>query len=321
MTQLQTMHAGCIETSRWSASVFNFFEHRYWSKTLANYGALIAWARENNAEFWSRLLSDTAASGAVGLDLGVEPADWHAAVAWAGSASNFGRRLADHGLSLSGSYQSGHGLQDLLFDDAALAGYETDISQHAVFVAESGGSVLALGAPLLRLDLPPDVASRVYNLVNRLGKITRRAGVSLAIHTEAYADWTSNTAIAQLMRSTDPELVFLCPDFGHILLNGGDPVAVLRDHASRIIAVHLKDSRHSMPEPCGLSPDAAEERMLEEFCIAGEGQVDWSAISVQLARADFRGWLVAEVDCAASPIDATTAIIKNAQSFGIGLAR
>ena len=43
------------------------------------------------------------------------------------------------------------------------------------------------------------------------------------------------------MSRTDPSLVGLCLDTGHVALGGGDPVALARAAGERIAHLHLKD--------------------------------------------------------------------------------
>jgi sugar phosphate isomerase/epimerase len=302
--------------ARWSASAFNAFDPRSWGIDSDDYFELVAWARSNRDAFWPPLLDQLRASGATGLDLGMEPADWREAVAWAGSAEAFARELAVRGLRLSGSYQSGHGLTAAVSDASTMRELEQDIAMHADFVARVGGHLLLLGSPLKDATTDDDQIGALSRAVEGLGRIARERGVSLAIHTEAYALWTSPSEIDRLMASTDPDAVALVPDTGHIALQGDDPMLVLRAHLDRIPSVHVKDTRAARPEPDGLDPEAAEVRMLEEFCVAGEGIVDWRSIVELLVDRDYRGWLVAEVDNAPDPAADTRRIIDHVNELG-----
>lgn len=49
--------------------------------------------------------------------------------------------------------------------------------------------------------------------------------------------------VDRLMASTDPNLVHLLFDTGHIYYAGGDPLSLAQKHASRIKHVHLKNIR------------------------------------------------------------------------------
>ena len=80
---------------------------------------------------------------------------------------------------------------------------------------------------------------RLADQLNRLGTITARHGVGIAVHTEAYSACTRAADIAVVMELTDPALISLCPNaHGHIVLDGGDPVAILREHIDRIKIMH-----------------------------------------------------------------------------------
>jgi inosose dehydratase len=55
--------------------------------------------------------------------------------------------------------------------------------------------------------------------------------------------------------------IALCPDMGHLVLGGNDPIAVCRKYLERIIYVHLKD--------------VTKDGM---FCPLGEGTIDFPAL-------------------------------------------
>ncbi len=103
--------------------------------------------------------------------------------------------------------------------------------------------------------------------------------------------------IDRLMDGTDPALVGLCLDTGHIMYGGGDPLDVLERHAARVWHVHFKDCDPAVARDArarGLGYLAAVRSRL--FCELGAGAVDFAAVAAALRRLDYNGWLVVEQD-------------------------
>lgn len=103
--------------------------------------------------------------------------------------------------------------------------------------------------------------------------------------------------IDALMARTDPYLLGLVLDTGHILYGGGDPVRVFNTHAERVWHVHFKD--------CDLRvADAARAKKLgyldavhaQLFCELGDGSADLPAVTAALRRSNYDGWIVVEQD-------------------------
>jgi inosose dehydratase len=103
--------------------------------------------------------------------------------------------------------------------------------------------------------------------------------------------------IDALMARTDADRLGLCFDTGHILYGGGDPVAVLDRHPSRVWHVHFKDcdlavAGRARAEGLGYLA-AVRARVFSEL---GTGGVDFPAVVAALKRHGYRGWVVVEQD-------------------------
>lgn len=103
--------------------------------------------------------------------------------------------------------------------------------------------------------------------------------------------------VDKLMELTDPNLVGLCLDMGHLAFGGGDPLKVLKKHYNRIWHVHFKDfdpavgraSRHN-------KYDYFESVKNGVFCELGKGSVNFRAIVDELNNRKYKGWIVVEQD-------------------------
>lgn len=89
----------------------------------------------------------------------------------------------------------------------------------------------------------------------------------------------------------------LCLDTGHLLIGGGDPVRVAREHPERIAHMHLKDVdlawARKVQEGSASYTDAVAAGM---YVALGDGDVDIAAIVASLEGAGYAGWYVLEQD-------------------------
>lgn len=77
--------------------------------------------------------------------------------------------------------------------------------------------------------------------VNRLaGQIRDEYGLQIQFHPHADTHVDTQANVERFLHETDPSLVSLCLDTGHISYCGGDNLVLIRDHPDRIGYVHLK---------------------------------------------------------------------------------
>ena len=133
--------------------------------------------------------------------------------------------------------------------------------------------------------------------LDRLGEIAKGEGMRLCYHHHMGTGVMTRPELDRLMESTDPNLVHLLLDTGHMAFAGGDPLAVATDYGDRIKHVHLKDVR------AGIVKQAREENFSFQqaieagvFTVAGDGAIDFVPIFEALGAAGFEGWLVTEAE-------------------------
>jgi inosose dehydratase len=103
--------------------------------------------------------------------------------------------------------------------------------------------------------------------------------------------------VDRLLQLTDPDLLGLCLDSGHYTYGGGDPLMALRQYGSRIWHVHFKDCEPEVARQArehGWSYFEAVRNGV--FCELGKGTVDFGAITAELERQNYGGWIVVEQD-------------------------
>ena len=103
--------------------------------------------------------------------------------------------------------------------------------------------------------------------------------------------------IDELMSRTDPSLLGLCFDSGHLMFGGADPVATLQKYMQRVWHVHFKDFSHAafaVTRAESLDYNGAIRAGI--FCELGKGAVDFPAVIKTLRVANYGDWIVVEQD-------------------------
>jgi inosose dehydratase len=123
------------------------------------------------------------------------------------------------------------------------------------------------------------------------------SGLRTVFHHHCAGFVETPAEIETLLRLTDPALLGLCLDTGHYRFGGGDPLAGLRRHASRIWHVHFKDCQ---PQVAARSRREGWDYFTSVrdglFCELGRGEIDFAAIKAELERLAYAGWIVVEQD-------------------------
>jgi len=162
------------------------------------------------------------------------------------------------------------------------------------------GSMRARRAGRIRPEdsLNADAWSIVARGADRIARAVRDAtGLRTVFHHHC-ATWVEAPwEIEALLTRTDPALVGLCLDTGHITYGGGDPVELLHKFSDRVWHVHFKDCQ---PEIAGRARAEGWDYQTALghglFCELGHGSVDFAAIRLSLAALDYQGWIVVEQD-------------------------
>ena len=129
------------------------------------------------------------------------------------------------------------------------------------------------------------------------GEVLEATGLRTAFHHHCAGFVETPEELAILMARSDPELLGLCLDTGHLYFAGGDPVEAVRRYRERIWHVHFKDVD---PEVAARSRaegwDYARSIREGVFCGLGQGAVDLAAAVAELRAVPYWGWLVVEQD-------------------------
>lgn len=138
---------------------------------------------------------------------------------------------------------------------------------------------------------------RLTSGLNRLGQIAKDKGMKLTFHHHMGTVVQTEAEIDRLMAQTDPELVYLLFDSGHLSFAGIDPEKILKKYISRVGHVHLKDIRKDV------ASRSREEKWsflkgvrAGTFTVPGDGDVDFAPIFRILEAENYEGWIVVEAE-------------------------
>lgn len=135
--------------------------------------------------------------------------------------------------------------------------------------------------------------------LHHLGKIANDEGMQLCYHHHMGTGIQTRAEVDRLMASTDPELVHLLLDTGHLYFSGDDPLDMAQAYASRIKHVHLKNIRKPIMD-MAVEGNYSFKESIEAgiFTVPGdeEGCINFPPIFQTLADVDFEGWLVVEAE-------------------------
>jgi len=133
--------------------------------------------------------------------------------------------------------------------------------------------------------------------MNEIGAIAKDKGLKMVFHHHMGTGVQTAEEIDRFMENTDPAVVNLLFDSGHLSFAGIDPIPVLKKHIKRVRHVHLKDLRFAIYDkvkPNGWSfLQAVREGV---FTVPGDGDVDFQAIFDVLAANDYEGWVCVEAE-------------------------
>ncbi|GAC1358687.1 MAG: hypothetical protein NVS4B11_34120 [Ktedonobacteraceae bacterium] len=144
---------------------------------------------------------------------------------------------------------------------------------NATYLVVGGGAIRSTG--ILEQDY-----QRLGQALEKVADITHATGLVPTYHPHL---GTCVQAPDQLEKLFNYTRIGLCPDTAHVQAGGGDPTAIIRQHASRVNYVHLKDIKQGV------------------FAPLGQGEQNYSQILTALKEAGYDGWITVELDSFPDP--------------------
>jgi inosose dehydratase len=206
-----------------------------------------------------------------------------------------GRLLEANGLRLVAGF-----VPMVLHDEEAIEAQVAMVSAAADTIASLGGEVLVLAAATGRAGYGParclDEAgwAALARGLDRVGEVAERHGLGVAVHPH---HGTTVERPEDVDRLLEVSTVGLCLDTGHVVVGGGDPLALADRAAGRVLHVHLKDADAAIAARVAAGDldyhDAVRSGLYRAL---GEGDVDVVALVRSLEESGYAGWYVLEHD-------------------------
>jgi len=154
--------------------------------------------------------------------------------------------------------------------------------------------------------------------LTKVAEYTLSQGVQIAYHHHMGTVIESEAEVDLLMKYTSPAVGLLL-DTGHLTFAGGDPIAVQKRHADRIVHVHCKDLREAVLKDAKNRDLSFLDAMLNGvFTVPGDGFIDYLSIFNGLKASNYQGWLVVEAEqdpAVAHPLTYATLGANNLKKF------
>ena len=210
--------------------------------------------------------------------------------------------LERHGLLLVSGWYSAQLCRRTAGEEAAEAESHLSLlaAMHCKVMVFAEGHGSTDGDPSMPLSRRPVLADAEWpRFCARLDDVAgrmRQRGVRLAFHHHMGTVIQTEAEVDRLMAETSDDVGLLL-DTGHLVFAGGDPVAVARRHANRIVHVHCKDVRQGVLREVLRDDRSFLRAVLDSvFTVPGDGSIDFTAVLTELRRGGYAGWLVVEAE-------------------------
>ena len=174
------------------------------------------------------------------------------------------------------------------------------LGAEVIGVSEQGHSIQGLEDVPLFDQKPEFTEAEWFSVIagmNKIGALAAEKGMKVAYHHHMGTGVQTTEEIDRLMEQTDPKLVYLLYDTGHLVFSGEDYVMLLEKYVDRIVHVHFKDLREEVMESVkhdGLS--FLQGVKLGVFTVPGDGMIDFDPVFSILSEHGYEGWFVVEAE-------------------------
>ena len=103
--------------------------------------------------------------------------------------------------------------------------------------------------------------------------------------------------IEKILSMTDPKLVNLCADTGHLYFAGVDPIDFFQKHIDRMKHIHFKDIRHDVFNNINFKEESFLSLVLKGvFTVPGNGCIEFVKIAKTIKNSKYKGWIIVEAE-------------------------
>lgn len=201
---------------------------------------------------------------------------------------------------------------DILFSDPASSEQSLQkFYSHVLFLKQMGCSyvVTADGGGSVHWDPREDRSGKgvrkytdaewasLCNNLNAAGQFCRSHRMTLVYHIHTGTGVETMEETDRLCAGTDPEVVSLLVDTGHLHYCGVDPATLIRKYRDRVKYIHLKDVRQDiLDQAIKEGVNFNDSVRLGVFTVPGDGSIDFAPIFEAIAEINYQGWMVIEAE-------------------------
>lgn len=169
-----------------------------------------------------------------------------------------------------------------------------------IVVSEQGRSIQGMmDTPVLskKPHFKEEEWNKLAKGLEELGKLAAQKGMKIVYHHHMGTGVQTLEEIDKLMEMTEPNLVYLLFDTGHLTFSDVNPEVVLKKYVNRIKHVHLKDIRKEV-----LATVKSEKMSFLNavkagvFTVPGDGMIDYDSLFKILDENNYEGWFVVEAE-------------------------
>ena len=187
---------------------------------------------------------------------------------------------------------------------------EKDFIKHRDFLYEMGAKVIVVSEQSKsiqgKMDLPifegkpyfnNDEWEKLAEGLEYLGKLAGQKDMKIVYHHHMGTGVQTSEEIDRLMEMTDPKLVYLLFDTGHLTFSGEDSQSILEKYIHRIKHVHLKDVREDVLKKTKEEDlsflDAVK---IGAFTVPGDGMINFEPLFKIIDENNYEGWFIVEAE-------------------------
>ena len=172
-----------------------------------------------------------------------------------------------------------------------------------------------------RADQLSDSAySYLADTLNEVGRRCKDQGIRACFHNHTASYIETRDEFDRLLALTDPELLFIGLDTGHLAYASADVPDFIATYGSRIKILHLKDVYPTVLDDARRNKwDYRTAQNHGLWAELGEGTIDFRSVFTELDRAGFDGWVIVEIDRTTKPTprDSIAACFAHLTSLGL----
>lgn len=175
-----------------------------------------------------------------------------------------------------------------------------EMGAKAIVVSEQGHSIQGqMDTPIF--DAKPVFTEDEWEMLARgleeLGRLAQEKEMKIVYHHHMGTGVQTTAEIDRLMEMTDPGLVYLLFDTGHLTFSGENPERILEKYVTRIKHVHLKDIREDVLKKVKADKMSFLNAVKAgAFTVPGDGMISFEPLFKILDESEYEGWFIVEAE-------------------------